>query len=173
MSCGSSCVVNGIHLVFGCNNNTVGMELILPLWRHINPSFCVSLPFPSLGNDLEALQIHLCFCRSDLHPRRAARSGSTLVSPVSNIYLSQCCWVGGQEAAGDFRRSCQQTPRSPPAESCLAKRLWDGLDQCTRSHILPFQHLLVIEKTLLLLLLVIFPHAVDQCLNFLTISAGR
>ncbi|KAF1393141.1 hypothetical protein EPR50_G00007470 [Perca flavescens] len=34
---------------------------------------------PRDGNDLEALQIHLCFCRSNLHPRRAARSGSTLV----------------------------------------------------------------------------------------------
>ncbi|KAK5873620.1 hypothetical protein PBY51_018645 [Eleginops maclovinus] len=65
---------------------------------------------PRDGNDLEALQIHLCFCRSNLHPRGAARSGSTLVSAVSNIYLSQ-------EAAGDFRQADRAI--SWPLAHCL------------------------------------------------------
>lgn len=60
------------------------------------------LLFSPLGNDLEALQIHLCFCHSNLHPRRTARSGSTLVSAVSNIYLSQQIGGRNQEAAEDF-----------------------------------------------------------------------
>lgn len=90
----------------------------------------VSLPFPPLGNDLEALQIHLCFCCSNLHPRRAARSGSTLVSAVSNIYLSQqkgekpgSCW-----RLQTGRQSYQLVTCSLPAESCFVKRIWDGLD---------------------------------------------
>lgn len=65
----------------------------------------LSLPFSPLGNDLEALQIHLCFCRSNLHPRRAASFGSTLVSVVSNISTSASRrGEANQEAAGDFRR---------------------------------------------------------------------
>lgn len=78
--------------------------------------FSVSLPFPPLGSDLEALQIHLCFCRSNLHPRRTARSGSTLVSAVSNIYLSQQTGRN-QEAAGDFRQADRAI--SWPLAHCL------------------------------------------------------
>ncbi|MED6293961.1 hypothetical protein CHARACLAT_015934 [Characodon lateralis] len=44
---------------------------------------------PRAGDDLEALPIHLCFCRANLHQQKTARSGSTLVSSVGNIYLSQ------------------------------------------------------------------------------------
>lgn len=98
------------------------MKLILPPYMALTPS-SVFLPFPPLGNDLEALQIHLCFCRSNLHPQRTARSGSTLVSAVSNIYLSQqtrdkpgSCWrlqTGGQ--------SYQLAARSLPADNCFVR----------------------------------------------------
>lgn len=122
-------------------------------------SISVSLPFSPSGNDLEALQIHLCFCHSNLHPRRTARSGSTLVSAVSNIYLSQqigekpgSCW-----RLQTSRRSYQVATRSLPTKSCFVKRIWDGLDLSALrlplllpasvrekiwSHILWFQHLL-------------------------------
>lgn len=90
-------------------------------WKKSSSFFCVSLPFPPLGNDLEALQIHLCFCRSNLHPRSAARSESTLVSTVSNIYLSQqtgdkpgSCW-----SLERSRPTYQPTTRSLPAERAL------------------------------------------------------
>ncbi|KAL3992700.1 trypsin [Sarotherodon galilaeus] len=80
---------------------------------------------PRAGNDLEALQIHLCFCRSNLHPQRTARSGSTLVSAVSNIYLSQqtgekpgSCW---RLLTG--RQSYQLAACSLPAVSCFVKRI--------------------------------------------------
>ncbi|KAK2853530.1 hypothetical protein Q5P01_006191 [Channa striata] len=80
---------------------------------------------PRAGNDLEALQTHLCFCHSNLHPRRTARSGSTFVSAVSNIYLSQqtrqkpgSCW---RFQTG--RRSYQVATCSLPAESCYMKRI--------------------------------------------------
>lgn len=142
----------------------------------------VSLPFPPLGNDLEALQIHLCFCRSNLHPRTTARSGSTLVSAVSNIYLSQqtgekpgSCW-----RLQTGRQSYQLATCSLPAESCFMKRIWDGLDLSALrllqllyqpvhkkrlNHILWFQHLLT---CFLFLFYYIFSLcAVDQCLIFL------
>lgn len=83
----------------------------------------MSLPFPPLGNDLEALQILLCFCRSNLHPRSAARSESTLVSTVSNIYLSQqtrdkpgSCW-----SLETSRHNYQLATRSLPAERALLR----------------------------------------------------
>lgn len=86
----------------------------------------MSLPFPPLGNDLEALQIHLCFCRSNLHPQRTARSGSTLVSAVSNIYLSQQTGRN-REAAGDFWQADRAI--SWPLAHCLpCPALWRGFE---------------------------------------------
>lgn len=144
--------------------------------------YSVSLPFPPLGNDLEALQIHLCFCHSNLHPRTTAGSGSTLVSAVSNIYLSQqtgerpgSCW-----RLQTGRPSYQLATRSLPAESCFVKRIWDGLDlsalrlprllyqpvhKKSPNHILLFQHLLTCF--LFCFISQFFLRAVDQCLIFL------
>lgn len=92
-------------------------------WKKSSSFFSVSLPFPPLGNDLEALQILLCFCRSNLHPRSAARSESTLVSTVSNIYLSQqtrdkpgSCW-----SLETSRQNYQLATRSLPAERALLR----------------------------------------------------
>lgn len=42
------------QFILGCCSKTIEMKLILPL-------FSVFAPFPPLGNDPEALQIHLCF----------------------------------------------------------------------------------------------------------------
>ncbi|KAF7649071.1 hypothetical protein LDENG_00147480 [Lucifuga dentata] len=70
---------------------------------------------PRAGNDLEALQIHLCFCPSNLHPWRAARSGSTLVSSVSNNYLSQ--QTGGKP--GSWWRFQTDGAISWPLAHCL------------------------------------------------------
>lgn len=114
---------------------------------------------PRDGNDLEALQIHLCFCRSNLRPRGPARSGSTLVSAVSNIYLSQ-------EAAGDLRRAEGALSRSL-TESCFLKTISDGLD-LSALHLPQKPHPLIPAVTHLFFLLLSFPlRAVDQCLIFL------
>lgn len=87
----------------------------------------LSLSLSPLGNDLEALQIHLCFCLSNLHPRRAASFGSTLVSAVSNIYLSQ--QTGRGESGSCWRlQTSRQRYRPLPAESCFVWMIEDGLD---------------------------------------------
>lgn len=116
------------------------------------------LSLPPLGNDLEALQIHLCFCCSNLHPRRAARSGSTLVSAVSNIYLSQ--QTGGETrklletwdrhaelSAGHLLAACGVVLCGRGFETdwiCPCPQLLHQPVQKTRqNHILWFQHLLV------------------------------
>lgn len=134
----------------------------------------MSLPFPPLGNDLEALQIHLC--RSNLHPRSAARSESTLVSTVSNIYLSQqtrdepgSCW-----SLETSRQNYQLAARSLPAERALLceddSTDWichslQHLHQpvCKRRQIstILFQHL-----PFVFILLAIFSCAVEQYLIF-------
>lgn len=141
----------------------------------------MSLPFPPLGNDLEALQIHLCFCRSNLHPRRTAKSGSTLVSAVSNIYLSQ------QTGGGETRKLLETSDGtiSWPLAHCLqSPALWRGFEtdwiclpfasrssstsQCTRRTITTsFDSSIYLPVVFFFFWAVIYLCAVDQCFIFL------
>lgn len=69
-------------------------------------NFLLFLPFPPLGNDIEALQIHLCFCRSSnlrFVEEKRRDLGAHLVSSVINNYLSQ-----QKETARSFQQQSYQ-----------------------------------------------------------------
>lgn len=148
-------------------------------------TFCsVSLPLSPLGNDLEALQIHLCFCHSNLHPRRTARSGSTLVSTVSNIYLSQ--QIGEKPGSCWSFRQADGAIRWPLAHCLQSPALWRGFEtdwicllfasHCSYqpvhekiwSHILWFQHLL----TCFSFVVIIISHFLFALLTNVSFSLG-
>lgn len=101
------------------------MKPILPLSNMMLTLSSVALPFPPTGDDLEALQIHLCSCRFNLHPQKTARSRSTLVSSAGNIYLSQ--QTGNKPARSSETSDRQTEPTAGRAlTACSSPVLWRG-----------------------------------------------
>lgn len=112
-----------------------GKKLVLLCWcpcvANASP---LSVLFSPLGNDLEALHIHLCFCCSNLPPRRAASFGGTLISAVSNISTSASRRWSGQSGSGwtlQTGRQCYQPLPAHPSCRCPFVGHWDRLDLST------------------------------------------
>lgn len=104
-------------------------KLVLPCWcwcvANASP-LCLSVLFSPAGNDLEALHIHLCFCCSNLPPRRAANFGGTLVSAVSNISTSASRRQSGQSGSGWRLQTGRQRYQPLPAHpSCCCPSVAD------------------------------------------------